>query len=129
MQFDPVKSVEEAIKYDPYLRPYRSAIEARMFHFAGLFSHINTRYGSIQNFAATYKEYGLHKVGNKNHYKEWLPNARKAYLVGDFNRWSRSHQLIKDSHDEEIMAIQFEECIPECSRLRVCSFLTLSRLK
>lgn len=76
-------------KQDPYLEPYKEAIELRHKHIQ------EQRYklageGPISDAVNNHLYYPLHKEDNCWVIREWAPNATRIYLVGDFNNWKRS---------------------------------------
>ena len=49
---------------------------------------------SLRDFANGYLYFGFHKVSGGWVYREWAPDAKALYLMGDFNRWDRrSHPM------------------------------------
>jgi len=56
---------------------------------------LNQDEGGLLNFASGYKMFGFHRddVNKKWTYTEWLPSAKQAFLIGEFNQWSNEHPL------------------------------------
>lgn len=69
---------------DPWLRPFKSAIDAR---HAAILAEIE-RLGDSSN----HLWYPLHREGNEWVIREWAPSASRIYLIGDFNNWKRSNE-------------------------------------
>ncbi|KAF7176696.1 hypothetical protein CNMCM7691_003709 [Aspergillus felis] len=60
---------------------------------------INENEGGLEKFSKGYEKYGFN-VNAKGDitYREWAPNAVRAYLVGDFNNWDvTAHPMTKDN--------------------------------
>jgi 1,4-alpha-glucan branching enzyme len=78
----------ELIKNDPWLEPYRSAIEGRYSYFLQKEKEL-TQNGKVSwsDFASGYLYFGLHPADNGWVFREWAPNASGIYLIGDFNQW------------------------------------------
>jgi 1,4-alpha-glucan branching enzyme len=47
-------------------------------------------------------------------YREWAPNAMRAYLIGDFNNWDR------DATPVTIPGKDGKPTIPHDSKIKVC---------
>ena len=78
------------IKNDPWLTPFKKAIEGRHEYYLKRLSHL-TRDGKItlSDFATGYLYYGLHKTPDGWVLREWAPNATDIFLIGTFNDWQR----------------------------------------
>ncbi|MDL2245213.1 alpha amylase C-terminal domain-containing protein [Parabacteroides sp. PFB2-10] len=78
------------VKNDPWLSPYKSAIEGR-YKYVGAKEKSLTNNGkqTLSEFASGYLYFGLHKTADGWVFREWAPNATAIYLVGDFNGWKK----------------------------------------
>lgn len=85
---------------NPWLEPWKGHIEWRNRNFKDAKAKIETVAGSVDKFTQSYKEYGVHHVGNKIIYKEWAPNAKECYLYGDFNNWKADDPKTKCTRDD-----------------------------
>ena len=95
-------NVKGAVDIDPWLEPYAQTLSERRFladRWSYEIKHA-TQDGSEQSLAQfarqAYKQYGLHANQDTKEisYKEWAPNAKRAFLVGEFNNWNpESHEL------------------------------------
>ncbi|KAF8812235.1 glycoside hydrolase family 13 protein [Phlegmacium glaucopus] len=88
------------IDIDGYLRPNVPAIIERHNTFRGWKDTIDEHEGGYDNFTKGYLKFGFN-LGPKNEvvYREWAPNAKEAFLIGDFNEWNRnSHPMKKDKY-------------------------------
>ena len=75
---------------DPWLSPYREAIDARHERILGMKRHIAGD-GLLKDAVNNHMYYGLHRCYDGSWiFREWAPNATKIYLVGDFNNWKRT---------------------------------------
>ncbi len=74
------------LKNDPYLMPYRAAIEGR-YNYALAIEQALTNGQKLKDIANGHHYFGLHKTTDGWVFREWLPNATAVYLVGDFNSW------------------------------------------
>ncbi|MDR0834880.1 MAG: alpha amylase C-terminal domain-containing protein [Candidatus Symbiothrix sp.] len=83
------KSKLGLIKDDPWLDPYKAAIEGRYAYFLQREKEL-TQDGkvSLSDFADGYLYFGLHKTGSGWVFREWAPRAAAIYLIGDFNHWT-----------------------------------------
>jgi len=80
----------ELIRDDPWLEPYRHAIEGRHFHVKEKEREI-TQNGALtlSDFASGYLYFGLHHTADGWVFREWAPNATAIYITGDFNGWQK----------------------------------------
>ncbi|KAJ7232223.1 glycoside hydrolase family 13 protein [Mycena haematopus] len=86
------------LKLDGYLEPNIPAIVHRHDAFRKWKDTIEQHEGGYENFSKGYLKFGLN-VGSNGEvvYREWAPNAKEAYLIGDFNEWNRaSHPMKKN---------------------------------
>ena len=75
---------------DPYLMPFKGAIDARHNRIADMYRHIAGD-GLLKDAVNNHIFYGLHRCDDGSWvFREWAPNANKIYLVGDFNNWKRT---------------------------------------
>lgn len=77
----------QILKNDPWLEPFRAAIEGR--HEDALRKEKELTGGEIKlsDFANGHRFFGLHRDENGWKFREWAPNATKIYLIGTFNDW------------------------------------------
>ena len=76
------------IENDPWLEPYSAAIEGR--HQNVLSKELELTNGgkiTLSEFATGYLYFGLHYSRKGWTFREWAPNAKDIYLIGDFNDW------------------------------------------
>lgn len=83
--------VLKLIKNDPYLAEFAPAIEGRHMNYLKKLSALtNSGKMSLSDFASGYLYFGLHKTDNGWVIREWAPNAKAIYLIGDFNGWKKT---------------------------------------
>ena len=80
------------IENDPWLEPFSAAIEGR--HQRVLDKELELTGGkmSLSEFASGHMYFGLHRTRKGWVFREWAPNAKDIYLVGDFNNWQEKPQ-------------------------------------
>lgn len=75
---------------DPYLLPFKDAIDARHDRILAEYDRISggkSLYANVNN----HLYYGLHRdAGGGWVFREYAPNANRIYLTGEFNNWKRS---------------------------------------
>jgi 1,4-alpha-glucan branching enzyme len=82
---------------DPYIAPHKGWFEHKYHQFCDLLGQIEANEGSLYEFSLGYKKYGFNEDESGVWYREWAPNAKEMYLIGDFNNWDRrSHKLTKN---------------------------------
>ncbi|MDR0394036.1 MAG: alpha amylase C-terminal domain-containing protein [Tannerella sp.] len=80
------------IQEDPWLKPYRDAIEGR-YRFVVEKEKEITQNGaqSLCGFSSGHLYFGLHRrQPNGWIFREWAPNATAIYLIGTFNNWEKN---------------------------------------
>ena len=75
------------IDYDNWLSPYTLQIESRHSIYKNRLEGINRKWGSINKFATAHDYFGLHKNKDGWIFREWAPNAKAIFIVGDFSNW------------------------------------------
>ena len=73
---------------DPYLLPYKEAIDARHARILAARDKIAGE-GRLADAVNNHLYYGLHHEGREWVLREWAPNANRIYLIGEFNNWKR----------------------------------------
>ena len=75
---------------DPWLEPYKDAIEGRHEDAVKKERELVRGSRSLENFANAYNYFGLHREGDGSWvFREWAPNATAITLVGDFSGWEK----------------------------------------
>lgn len=75
---------------DPYLAPYKEAIEKRHERILEERDKIALN-GSLVDGLNNHLYYGLHRDADGSWvFREWAPNASRIYLIGEFNNWRRT---------------------------------------
>lgn len=75
---------------DPYLAPYKEAIEKRHERILEERDKIALN-GSLADGLNNHLYYGLHRDADGGWvFREWAPNASRIYLIGEFNNWRRT---------------------------------------
>ncbi len=75
---------------DPYLMPYKGAIDARHERILATKKHLAGD-GPLKDAVNNHMYYGLHRCDDGSWiFREWAPSANKMYLIGDFNNWKRT---------------------------------------
>jgi 1,4-alpha-glucan branching enzyme len=92
----------QIVRDNPWLEPYLGHIQWRYRNFQDARSRIESISGSVEQFTLGYQEFGLHYCPERHGitYKEWAPNARQVFLIGDFNGWNTNDSYTKCVRDE-----------------------------
>ena len=77
---------------DPWLEPYRDAIEGRADHVKRLAKRLAGRQ-RLSDWASAHEYYGFHRMSDGWVFREWAPNATEIWLVGDFSKWNKSSRF------------------------------------
>ncbi len=80
------------VENDGYLQPHEHQINERHQWFLNTLHYIQEHYGSLSEFADRYRFLGFNtdEKNNTISFREWLPHAKAASLVGEFNNWDRN---------------------------------------
>lgn len=83
--------VKKLTAIDPWLEPYSDKLKARNWH---ILENSRRILGgkSATDFALGHLYFGLHRTDTGWVLREWLPNATKVVLIGDFNEWQDDEQ-------------------------------------
>lgn len=108
------------LEIDPWIKDYKSDIDLRMEEFKKQKSKLLKKGEKLKDFANAHNYYGIHKTRTGWVYREWAPNAKGLYLIGDFNNWDRySHPLEKINNEDWEINIKGIRTIPHKSRIKV----------
>ena len=79
---------------DPFLAPYAECLRTRSERVAQRIVHLTGGGKSLAEFAGAHEYYGLHRiVGGGWIFREWAPNAKEIWLVGDFSNWKKDSRF------------------------------------
>ncbi len=92
--------------FDEGLLPYRDIIKQRA-NKKELVKQQLTNGGSLFNFANGHHYFGLHKNAKGWIFREWAPNAKEIYIIGDFNDWKPEEQYKLIQNQDGIWEKQF----------------------
>lgn len=107
------------LEIDPWIKNYKNDIDLRMSEYEKQKQRL-VGDKSLKDFANGHQYYGIHKVKGGWIYREWAPNAKGLYLIGDFNNWDRhSHPLRKINDQDWEIFVKKIRTIPHKSRFKV----------
>lgn len=78
---------------DPYLEPFSEEIVRRQKRAEYLKRELLQGSSKIADFANGHKYFGLHKSRGGWIFREWAPNAKNIFLVGEFSNWKESDKF------------------------------------
>lgn len=78
---------------DPWLEPYRDAIEARRRRIRRWARRLTEGRTSLADFASGHTYFGLHRTPGGWRLAEWAPAAEAIYLVGDVTGWEERERF------------------------------------
>ena len=108
------------LEIDPWIKDYKNDINLRMDEYEKQKARLLKKGEKLKDFANAHNYYGFHKVKTGWIYREWAPNAKGLYLIGDFNNWDRhSHPLKKINDGDWEIFIKGIRTIPHKSRVKV----------
>lgn len=79
------------VEHGPFLKEYETIISNRHNFILNKKEEL-TKFtnNSLSDFASGHKYFGLHKTDSEWIFRDWAPNAKAIYLIGDFNNWKKS---------------------------------------
>ena len=83
------KSTDVRLLDDPWLGPFRGAIEGRAARAKRLAKRLAGSQ-TLSGWASAHEYYGLHRTPRGWVFREWAPNATAIWLTGDFSGWELS---------------------------------------
>ena len=95
----------QILKNDPWLEPFRVAIEGRHEDALRKEKELTGGEGTLSDFANGHHFFGLHREKNGWKFREWAPNATKIYLIGTFNDWQESEEYSMNRMDNGVWEI------------------------
>ena len=74
------------IQVDPWLEPFREPLKKRYALAQKWIKTVNDTEGGLEKFSRGTEKFGFVVQENGDvTYREWAPNALRAYLIGDFS--------------------------------------------
>lgn len=74
------------VQLDPWLSPFKDVLRSRYSHAQRWIQTIDDTEGGLEKFSRGWDKYGFTISENGDIvYREWAPNAQRAYLIGDFS--------------------------------------------
>lgn len=116
--------LEKLFEGDGYLRDFESDLLFRWRKFRAIEKELIEHEGGLATFAEGYKHYGIVQRENGDiHFCEWVPNAERVALSGDFNGWNEnSHVCERGPYNKFHLTLQAEDgrpTIPHGSKVKV----------
>ena len=87
------RATQRLIDRDPYLIPYTPIIERRLSKIDQIKTRLTRGQLNLSDFAAGHEYFGLHFRENQWILREWAPNARQIFLVGDMTGWQNQNEF------------------------------------
>ncbi|KAL8702510.1 MAG: hypothetical protein Q9201_004325 [Fulgogasparrea decipioides] len=112
------------VQLDPWLSPFKDALRSRYSHAQKWIKTINETEGGLDNFSRGFERFGLvvHDNGDIT-YREWAPNAMRAYLIGDFNGWNRdATPMTREEYGRWVVTLPAKDgqpVIPHKSKVKI----------
>ncbi|KAF9348806.1 alpha-1,4-glucan branching enzyme [Mortierella sp. NVP85] len=82
------------LELDPWLEPYSEGLKKRYAAYKVWKNKIDQA-GGYDKFSKGYEILGFTISKDGITYREWAPNAKEAFLFGDFNNWNNSSHPMK----------------------------------
>ena len=114
------KALKRLSKIDPFLDNYHSDIRMHLERYNEKLSLLCDG-KSLSEVANGYMYFGLNRCEGGWTFREWLPAADEAWLIGDVNGWQKTHPLNKTAGGVFEIYIEGDDTIKhgECIKLLV----------
>lgn len=99
----------ELVKNDPWLEPFEKTINERYTKVLQKEKELIGRERSLSDFASGYLYFGLHKTADGWVFREWAPNAKEIYIIGDFNNWKKSDEFLLKPVQNKVWEIELKK--------------------
>ncbi|CAJ1346724.1 unnamed protein product, partial [Effrenium voratum] len=83
----------KVFEIDPTLSSVGDLIWERVKGFRWWKDELEKLEGGISKFAEGYRTFGFTRQDGSITYREWLPNAKQVFLIGEFNKWENTTPL------------------------------------
>lgn len=110
------------LKIDPWLKSHVQDIRRRQAVAKGWLDMLDSTEGGILKFSEGYRYFGFNidPVNDDIIYREWIPNAECAWLMGDFNGWSRHMHPLQKVNEFGVFEIRLaKDTIPHDSKIKL----------
>ena len=94
------------LKNDPWLEPFRAAIEGRHEDALRKEKELVGDESTLNDFANGHHFFGLHREGNGWVFREWAPNATAIFMIGTFNDWTESDAFELKRKDNDVWEVK-----------------------
>lgn len=83
------------VQDDPWLTPFKDVVKHRTLRTESKWNElVHNRHKSLSDFANGHLTFGCFEVKGTLIFREWLPNAQKVYLIGDFSNWDANDNFL-----------------------------------
>ena len=88
--------LSQLLESDPYLTPFLDQIRRRLERIEEIEHSLTQGKVSVADFASGHEYFGLHLQKNEWVFREWAPNAKAIYLIGDLSGWRERREFALD---------------------------------
>ncbi len=81
------------LRSDSYLTPFSDQIRHRLENIEETEHRLTQGKKSLSEFASGHEYFGLHFQRGEWVFREWAPNAKAIYLIGDMSKWQESEEF------------------------------------
>jgi len=81
---------------DPKLLDCQGQIWDRVNGYKYWLEELEKNEGGLLNFSLGYQIFGFNRAEGGYTYREWMPNAKQVFLIGEFNGWQNSTPLTSE---------------------------------
>ena len=97
------------LELDPWLKPFLDQIESRVLKYRLKLEDIKEQAESIVKFSSGHLFFGLHRTKTGWIFREWAPNAKQVFIIGDFSGWNPKDEYLLSREEHGVWAIEFSD--------------------
>lgn len=103
--------VDYISEIDKELSCYNRDLQDRISKFNIKFSNITRGSGFLSENCNSHLYYGMHRYEDKWIFREWAPNAKSVYIIGEFNGWQKENNFSLKKIDNGNWEIEMEKSL------------------
>ena len=93
--------MRQLLQNDSYLKPFEKTIGRRLLKIESLEKRLTGEKIKLADFASGHEYFGLHFQDNQWILREWAPNAKRIFLIGDMTGWQENEAFALQCLDDE----------------------------
>jgi 1,4-alpha-glucan branching enzyme len=97
------------VKKDPWLEPFLQTILERNNNANEKENELKGDFKFLSEFANGHLYFGIHKTNKGWIIRDWAPNAKNIFLIGDFNQWKVTDNYRFTRRNNDVFELKLDE--------------------